>query len=89
MSKRKKAPIIAEPFIETPAVDEPIVKAAETVKAPAPKKETTVIDYGVRRGDTLSSIAAKYGTTWQKIAADNNLSNPNLIYPGQRLLIKL
>jgi len=49
----------------------------------------TVINYAVREGDTLSSIAAKYGTTWQKIAADNNLSNPNLIYPGQRLLIKL
>ena len=60
MSKRKKAPIIAEPFIETPAVDEPIVEAAKTVKAPAPKKETTVIDYGVRRGDTLDSIADKF-----------------------------
>lgn len=43
--------------------------------------------YTVKRGDTLSSIAAKYGTTYQKIAADNNISNPNLIYPGQKLII--
>ena len=50
--------------------------------------KTQVIRYSVRRGDTLSSIAAKYGTTWQKIAKDNNLSNPNLIYPSQVLIIK-
>lgn len=47
-----------------------------------------VVYYSVRRGDNLSSIAAKYGTTWQKIAADNNLANPDLIYPSQVLVIK-
>ena len=50
--------------------------------------KTKVVRYSVRRGDTLSSIAAKYGTTWQKIAKDNNLANPNLIYPSQVLIIK-
>ena len=44
--------------------------------------------YIVKSGDTLSSIAAKFETTYQKIARDNNISNPNLIYPGQRLVIK-
>ena len=48
----------------------------------------SVVYYSVRRGDNLSSIAARYGTTWQKIAADNNLANPNLIYPSQVLVIK-
>ncbi len=47
-----------------------------------------IIRYSVRRGDTLSKIAAKYGTAWQKIAKDNNLKNPNLIYPSQVLIIK-
>lgn len=47
------------------------------------------VNYAVRSGDTLSAIAKRYGTTWQKIAADNNLKNPNLIVPGQRLIIKL
>lgn len=44
--------------------------------------------YIVKSGDTLSGIAAKFGTSYQKIARDNNISNPNLIYPGQRLVIK-
>lgn len=43
--------------------------------------------YTVRSGDTLSGIAAKYGTTYQAIAAKNGISNPNLIYPGQVLHI--
>lgn len=43
--------------------------------------------YTVQTGDTLKSIAAKYGTTWQALAAANNIINPNIIYPGQRLTI--
>lgn len=46
------------------------------------------IIYTVKSGDTLSSIAKKYNTTYQKIANDNNISNPNLIYPNQKLIIK-
>jgi len=41
----------------------------------------------VQAGETLSSIAAKYGVTTQAIMNANNISNPNLIYPGQRLQI--
>ena len=52
---------------------------------PAPAKYTT---YKVKKGDTLSAIAKKYKTTWQKIAKDNALPNANLIYPGQKLIIK-
>ena len=44
--------------------------------------------YIVKPGDTLSAIAKRYNTTYQKIASDNNISNPNLIYPGQKLVIK-
>ena len=43
--------------------------------------------YTVRAGDNLSAIAAKYGTTYQALAAKNGISNPNLIYPGQVLKI--
>lgn len=43
--------------------------------------------YTVRAGDNLSAIAAKYGTTYQALAAKNNIANPNLIYPGQVLKI--
>lgn len=44
--------------------------------------------YIVQRGDTLSGIAAKYGTTYQHLAQVNNIPNPNLIYPGQKIVIK-
>lgn len=44
--------------------------------------------YIVQRGDTLSGIAAKYGTTYQHLAQVNGISNPNLIYPGQKIVIK-
>ncbi len=46
------------------------------------------IIYTVKSGDTLSAIAQKYNTTYQKIAKDNNIENPNLIYPNQKLVIK-
>lgn len=43
--------------------------------------------YTVVRGDTLSNIASRFGTTWQAIASLNNIANPNLIYAGQVLKI--
>ena len=64
------------------------VQAAVNKKLGVGKKKETVIYYAVRKGDTLSAIAQRYGTTWQKIAKDNNLANPNLIYPSQRLIIR-
>jgi lysozyme len=41
----------------------------------------------VVRGETLSRIALRYAVSWRTIASLNGLSNPNLIYVGQRLLI--
>ena len=52
---------------------------------PEPSGDT--VYYTVRSGDTLSEIASKYGTTYQQLAQINNISNPNLIYPGQVLVI--
>lgn len=43
--------------------------------------------YTVRSGDTLSGIAAQYGTTYQQLAARNGIPDPNRIYPGQVLKI--
>ena len=41
----------------------------------------------MKKGDTLSAIAAKYGTTYQAIAAYNGITNPNLISVGQKIKI--
>lgn len=43
--------------------------------------------YIVKKGDTLSGIAKKYGTTYQQLAKLNNIKNPNLIYVGQKIYI--
>ena len=43
--------------------------------------------YVVKKGDTLSGIASKYNTTYQKLAEYNNIENPNLIYVGQKIVI--
>ena len=44
--------------------------------------------YTVKSGDTLSGIASKYKTTVDKLVKDNNIKNANLIYPGQKIVIK-
>lgn len=43
--------------------------------------------YTVKKGDTLSQIAAKYGTAYQAIAAYNGIKNPNAIRVGQKIKI--
>ena len=49
--------------------------------------KTNSVYYTVKSGDTLSDIASKYGTTYQHLAQINGISNPNLIYAGQKIKI--
>lgn len=56
--------------------------------APNTKPQDPVVNtktYTVVSGDNLSSIAVRYGITVDSICRLNNISNPNLIYPGQVL----
>ncbi|HIC92991.1 MAG TPA: LysM domain-containing protein, partial [Anaerolineae bacterium] len=41
----------------------------------------------VRRGETLYSIARRYGTTVEALMRANGLSDPTRIYAGQRLIV--
>jgi murein DD-endopeptidase MepM/ murein hydrolase activator NlpD len=68
----------------------PSAQARLLASASAPQQQVggTVTDvYVVRPGDTLSKIAAQFGTTVQAIMQANHLTNPNYIYSGQRLYI--
>lgn len=63
--------------------------AVPTVPAPAPTTPSTTgeVTYVVQRGDTLYSIARRYGTTVEAIATRNGIANPSLIRAGQTLII--
>lgn len=41
----------------------------------------------VQKGETLSSIASSYGTSWKKLAEYNSISNPNQLKVGQEIRI--
>nr|WP_246118735.1 peptidoglycan DD-metalloendopeptidase family protein [Azomonas agilis] len=49
------------------------------------KERVTTGAHTVRQGDTLWSIAFRYGWDWKDLAQANNLKPPYVIYPGQQL----
>lgn len=53
----------------------------------APIQAPATSTYTVQSGDTLSSIAARFGTSYQTLANLNGIANPNLIYVGQVLRV--
>jgi len=60
---------------------------SSTTQATTATSTGTATTHTVARGETLSSIAKRYGTTTANLAALNSLANPNRIYVGQRLTI--
>lgn len=64
-----------------------LIYVGQTLEINTNKDVNKSVIYIVKKGDTLSGIAKKYNTTYQKIAKDNNITNPNLIYPNQKLVI--
>lgn len=53
--------------------------------SPTPSVNTDYVI--VKRGDTLSEIALRYNTSYQYLAKINNISNPNLIFVGERIYV--
>ncbi len=66
---------------------------AVSAAAPAPAEASGAPEaqsgwvYVVQRGDTLSSIARRFGVSVSALMRANNIANPNRIYVGQRLFI--
>lgn len=62
-----------------------LILIGQTLLIPQPKGDP--VYHVVQPGETLVRIAKMYDTTVTRLAAVNGFPNPNLIYPGNRLLI--
>lgn len=58
-----------------------------TIPSEVPAEPTGEGTHVVQPGENLFRIALRYGLTVEDIAVANNISNVNLIYPGQELRI--
>ncbi|MBB6086554.1 peptidoglycan DD-metalloendopeptidase family protein [Wenzhouxiangella marina] len=59
--------------------EQPPPRASRPAPGPAPAV------YEIRRGDTLYSIAFRYGLDWRSVASWNGMSAPYTIRPGQEI----
>ncbi|MCQ3929284.1 MAG: hypothetical protein DPW16_02400 [Chloroflexi bacterium] len=72
---------LAAPADTTTPTTDPVAVAVN----PAPADSALI--HIVQPGQTLASIARQYGVTWQDVATWNNLTDPNTIFAGQRLVV--
>ncbi len=83
-------PVVTEPPTVEPT-PEIVIAPAETASPPPteapPVAPGTEGSYVVQPGDTLYSIARRYGLSSEELALYNNITNPNLIPVGQVLRI--
>ncbi|MFZ5809875.1 MAG: LysM peptidoglycan-binding domain-containing protein [Chloroflexota bacterium] len=80
----------------------PIIRVGDQITIPGPNTQLptatplspnvsrgTKIEYIVQLGDTLAIIAAKFNSTIEDILEQNKLDNPNTIFVGQKLIIRV
>lgn len=73
---------------------EKVVADGLTAPAPAPEKKSKDVFYEIKRGDTLGGIAKQYygkASQYVRIFEANSdlISDPNKIYPGQKIRIPM
>jgi len=56
-------------------------------KLTVPSNTGPFVEYKVRKGDSLGSIAARFGVSPREISAANDLRDDDLVYTGERLRI--
>ncbi|HET9220957.1 MAG TPA: LysM domain-containing protein [Roseiflexaceae bacterium] len=81
------APPTAPPATEAPTPTAAPPTAPPATEAPAPTAAAEYVEYTVQRGDSLKSIAAKYGVTIRDIIAVNDIPNPDSLNVGSVLRI--
>ncbi|MGB9812936.1 MAG: DUF3794 and LysM peptidoglycan-binding domain-containing protein [Thermovenabulum sp.] len=75
--------------VELEVVTEVIEPEEEAPEKPGekPEEKPSLTIYIVQKGDTLWKIAKRYNVTVESIVKANKLENPNMIMPGQQLII--
>lgn len=81
------SPTPVETVPAQPPQPEPTPQPQQPEPTPTPLPAQGYINYTVKWGDTLESIAYRFGTTVEELVRINNLANPNLIYIGQVLKV--
>ena len=74
-----------KPSAHPTASPSPSPGASSPARSPGPSPSSKVKTYKVQKGDTLSSIAAKFQTTAKVIEQLNNIQSPFVIHPGEVL----
>ena len=84
-----EAPAAAPPAAEVPAEAAPPPPAVEPAPAPAPEPAPAGggNEYTVVPGDTVGSIAARFGVDTNAMLAANGLGQYSIIVPGQTLVL--
>lgn len=85
IAKNEEPPPNATPLAPgRPSTSRPA--AVKPTPKPKPKPKPTTTRYTVKKGDTLSGIASRYGSSVTLIRRANGISG-SLIHPGQRLVV--
>jgi LysM repeat protein len=79
-------PLIPGVKIKVPA---PGTTLPTSTPIPPDTKSGTKIEYTVKTGDSLRSIASEFNTTIEDIIAQNKLADPNNISPGVKITIRV
>ena len=77
--------VTVDEIVQANAIQNPDrIYVGETLVIPV---EKDAIEYTVKAGDTLWAIARRYNTTVSAIVEQNQIKNPDLIYPGEVIKI--
>ena len=68
--------------------DPNLIYPGQVLKLPGCAPSPAGTTYTFQPGDTLSGIAAQYGTSVSNLVALNGIANPDVIYAGQTIRIK-